>query len=233
MIFALTKFKLRNTPENQTQRVSEFLEKAVLPAATRASVGTMGFFSSVVAPDSPFILVLASFPSLAGMESAMEKMAADKEYVAATRAFDARPGLGYMRLERSLLRGFEKMPAIEVPPTEGRKQGRIFELRVYESNNGSTLREKIRMFNEGEIDIFRKTGLAPVFFGETIVGTNMPNLTYMVAFDDLASREKNWRAFGGSPEWQKLRATPGWGDAEIVSNISNSLLRPLPFSPIR
>ena len=29
------------------------------------------------------------------------------------------------------------------------------------------------------------------------------------------------------------RATPGFSDAEIVSNITNALLRPLPFSPIR
>ena len=42
-----------------------------------------------------------------------------------------------------------------------------------------------------------------------------------------------WRAFGSDPQWQKLRATPGLSDPEIVSNISNSILRPLPFSPIQ
>ena len=109
----------------------------------------------------------------------------------------------------------------------------MFELRTYESNNSSSLKKKIKMFADGEIAIFRKSGLLPVFFGETIVGTNMPNLTYLLAYDDLASREKNWRVFAASPEWQKLRATPGYSDAEIVSNISNVFLRPLPFSPIR
>ena len=61
----------------------------------------------------------------------------------------------------------------------------------------------------------------------------MPNLTYMLAYDDLAARDKNWKVFGSSPEWMKLRATPGFADAEIVSNISNVFLSPLPFSPIR
>jgi hypothetical protein len=89
------------------------------------------------------------------------------------------------------------------------------------------------MFNEGEIAIFRRCGILPVFFGETVIGRNMPNLTYMVAFDDLAARERAWRAFGGDPEWKKLRAMPGYADSEIVSNISNAILRPLPFSPIR
>jgi hypothetical protein len=90
------------------------------------------------------------------------------------------------------------------------------------------------MFEEGgEIAIFRRTGLTPVFFGTTIAGENMPNLTYMLAYDDLAAREKNWRTFLADPEWAKLRSTPGLSDAEIVSNISNWLVRPLPFSPIR
>jgi hypothetical protein len=55
----------------------------------------------------------------------------------------------------------------------------------------------------------------------------------MLSFDDLASREKCWKAFGADPEWQKLRSSPGLSDAEIVSNISVSLLQPLPFSPVR
>jgi hypothetical protein len=72
-----------------------------------------------------------------------------------------------------------------------------------------------------------------VFFGQTLVGRNLPNLSYLLAFDDLAARERLWRSFGADPEWQKLRAQPGLSDAEIVSSISNTILRPLPFSPIR
>jgi hypothetical protein len=89
------------------------------------------------------------------------------------------------------------------------------------------------MFDDEEIAIFRRCGILPVFFGETIVGTHMPNLTYMVAYDDLAARDKAWRAFGADPDWQRLRARPDLADAEIVSNISNAILRPLPFSDIR
>ena len=55
----------------------------------------------------------------------------------------------------------------------------------------------------------------------------------MLAYDDLAARDKQWRAFSADPDWQKLRAQPGLADAEIVSNISNEIVRPLVFSPIR
>ena len=125
------------------------------------------------------------------------------------------------------------MPQVQPPPTEGRTGGRIFEVRTYESNNLSTLARKIDMFNSGEIGVFKKLGMHPVFFGETLIGPKMPNLTYMLSFDDLAAREQKWRAFGADPDWKKLRETPGWADAEIVSNISNIMVSPLPFSDIR
>jgi hypothetical protein len=89
------------------------------------------------------------------------------------------------------------------------------------------------MFGEGEVAAFRRSGLQPVFFGEALVGSSLPRLTYMVAYDGMAGREKAWAAFGADPEWQKLRAMPGYSDAEIVCNISNAILRPAAGSDIR
>ena len=55
----------------------------------------------------------------------------------------------------------------------------------------------------------------------------------MLSYQDLADRDKVWKAFGADPAWQRLRTTPGLSDAEIVSNITNYLVSPLPFSQIR
>jgi hypothetical protein len=54
----------------------------------------------------------------------------------------------------------------------------------------------------------------------------------MLAFDSMESHDKNWAKFVADPEWKKLSATPGYTDAEIVSNISNILLRPASYSQI-
>jgi hypothetical protein len=167
------------------------------------------------------------------METAREREASDPEYVKARAAYNGATSRGYERLESSLVRCFAGMPQIEVAPDDGKRPARIFELRTYESDNGSTLARKIKMFNEAEIAIFRRLGMRPVFFGETIAGARMPNLVYMLSFDDLAARESAWKTFGADPEWMKLRAQPGNSDAELVSNISNMILRPLPFSQIR
>jgi hypothetical protein len=54
----------------------------------------------------------------------------------------------------------------------------------------------------------------------------------MLGFENSAAREKAWSAFGADDDWKKLRSTPGYTDAEIVTDISNVLLRPAPYSQI-
>ena len=228
--FELRYYHMRNG--NQTQRTADFLGKHYLPAATRLGIGPLGFFGAVIAEGSPFILVLTSYPSAAAFVESMGKLAADHEFQRAFDEYNSNPDLNYIRMENSLLRAFDSVPAMAIPPA-GKRPPRIFELRTYESNNVKAGLRKIRMFNEGEAAIFERLGMAPVFFGETIVGRKLPNLTYMLSFESMAARDKMWGAFGSDPEWQKLRAQPGYSDAEIVSNISNAILRPLDFSPIR
>lgn len=232
-IIELRYLRMRNTTASQMQRTTDFLSKGAVPALERAGIGPLGFFTSVIGEDSPYILALATFPSLAEMETAREKEAQDRDYQKAREAYNAMPGLGYVRLESSLLRCFEGMPHPEVLPADPKRPARVFELRMYQSDNGSTLSRKIKMFNEGEMGIFKRLGMRPVFFAETLIGRNMPNLVYMLSFDNLAARESLWKAFGEDPEWKQLRSKPHYGDAEIVSNISNTILRPLPFSQIR
>lgn len=217
---------------SQTARTADFLSRHFLPAAGRAGIGPLGFFGAVIAEGSPFILALISYPSAAAFADSLARLASDKDFQRGFDEYNSMTELSYIRMENSLLRAFDSMPALAVPPG-GQRAPRIFELRTYESNNAKAAERKIRMFNEGEAAIFKRLGMAPVFFGETLVGRYLPNLTYMLSFESLAARDKLWSAFGADPEWQKLRAQPGYADAEIVSNISNAILRPLDFSPIR
>lgn len=227
-------FQLRNSADMQSQRTTDFLRTSFSPAVGRSGGTLQGAFANLIAPNGPFFITLCSFASVAAWDQAIEKLAADKQYQKDMETLDAKGGLTFTRMESTLLRCFRTLPDVEVPPTDLKRAPRVFELRTYESASPITLRKKIGMFEDGgEIAIFRRVGLLPVFFGETICGRQMPNLTYMLAYDNLAAREQNWAKFISDPEWAKLRATPGLSDAEIVSNISNTLLRPLPFSSIR
>jgi hypothetical protein len=228
----LRRYQMRNSKSNQVGRTGDFVSQVYAPAARRAGIGPIGVFSAVIAPESPFLLVVSSYPSLGEMQTSMEKLAADREYAKGLAEFDTNPELPYIRIESTLLRCFDTVPAIEKGKASS-AAGRIFELRTYESDNETTVKRKIKMFGDGELAIFRRCGLQPVFFGEALTGANLPRITYMVAYENMADRDKAWAAFGADPEWQKLRVTPGLTDPEIVANISNAILKPAAGSDIR
>ncbi len=216
-------YYLRNGRSGQVKRALEFLSVGYAPAARRAGIGPIGIFRPMIAADAPFFLVVLGHASLAAMQASMELMSKDAVYQSALTEFHADAGLPYVRMESSLLRCFRSVPTIETGVADAVPG--IFELRTYESDNEATLARKIGMFDEGEIALFRKHGIRPVFFGEAIIGPKLPRLTYMVAFPSMTEREKAWGAFIGDPEWKSLYARPGLSDEDIVSNSGNMILR--------
>lgn len=225
-------FYLRNSRSNQGGRTREFMEKHHLPMAKRNEFGAVGYFNVYLGPNTPTIVMVIAHDSLADMEEKMARKRADKKWMAAADEF----GSGEAPFERAefwLLRAFDGMPKLEVPSLTEGKPARLFDLRTYEGETFRDVREKIRMFNSEEIAIFRKTGIHPVFFGEAVFGSKLPNLTYMVWYDDMDARTAAWSKFIADPDWKRISKKPEWANAEVVSNITNTHLRPLPFSPIR
>lgn len=227
-VYELGRYQFRNGPG--PKMVHDYFRKAAIPALNRAGVSPVGVFNGMVGPENPSTWVLIPFPSLTAISGIVKKLNADQEfqsnaaeYLNATAAHPA-----YLRYETFLLEAFETVPKIETPP----KKRRIFELRTYENPSAKANETKLKMFNTAEISIFRRTGLTPVFFGNALVGSRMPHLTYMLVFDSLADREEKWKAFGSDPAWHKLSTTPGYTDAEIITNISNIFLSPAEYSQI-
>ena len=223
-------WRLHTTPEEQRKRVSDYLEYGLMPALARSDARLAGAFSVVIGPNSPAIYTLTVYPSLARMQETVSKLASDKEHTAALEELGSGSGLPFVRVDSSLLRSFFVLPQ---PRIEAASAPRIFELRTYESHTFLTLTRKVGMFNDGEAAIFTRLQFRPVFFGETLVGANQPNLMYMLSYDNLAARDALWKSFGSDPEWQKLSKTKGLTDPEIVANIDNLILSPLQFSAIR
>ena len=230
--YELRRYQFRRGP--MVKRFEEYVTNAALPAMGRMGIGPVGVFTPIGGPDTPAAYVLIPFPSLAVFTTVGERLRADAEYQKAGADYvNATAGdPPYIRYESSLLVAFSGVPKLEVPAQKTAGKSRIFELRTYESHSKKANQKKIEMFNEGELAIFRRAGLAPVFFGETLVGPKQPNLIYMIAFDDMAAHDKCWAAFGSDPEWKKLSSAPGYTDAEIVSNISNVFLKPMACSQI-
>jgi len=106
----------------------------------------------------------------------------------------------------------------------------IYEWRVYEILPGKMANINNRFANI-TLKLFQKHGIKVIGFWEAVVGTSN-TLYYMLAFEDMAHREKAWNAFASDPAWIKARAESE-RDGPIVSRVHNMLLRPTSYSPLQ
>jgi hypothetical protein len=79
------------------------------------------------------------------------------------------------------------------------------------------------MFESGEIPLMKEVGLAPIFYGRTIAGLNMPCLVYMTCGENLDAHKQHWKAFSASPVWKQLTGDPQYKDN--VSRVISILLK--------
>lgn len=219
----------------QLGRLADYLQNAAIPALNRLGHSPIGAFEVTFGLPTPTVFVVTPSSSLEKLMSIEAGLERDQAYMKAAEGYlNAAPtDPVYVRQEVSLLTAFSNVPNIEVPKATAAQAARLFELRTYESHNERAHRAKVRMFAEmGEVDIFRASGLTPVFFARTFAGPRMPSLMYLLVHENMAAREKSWDNFRNNADWKKLSTTPGYTDPEIVSNITTVFLRPTPYSQI-
>jgi len=77
----------------------------------------------------------------------------------------------------------------------------------------------------------RDVNLGPVFFGEMLVGDDVPNLTYMLSAPNKSAHEDHWKGFIAHPDWNRMKNLDKYKGT--VSKIRNWFLEPLSFSQIQ
>jgi hypothetical protein len=80
--------------------------------------------------------------------------------------------------------------------------------------------------------LWDKHGIKQAGFYTTLIGTSNQELTYFVAWESLADREKKWTAFQSDPDWVAGRAKSE-EDGQIIDNIVSQLLVPTAFSAVK
>lgn len=141
--------------------------------------------------------------------------------------FNTEDDLDFIDEEIVALRSFPSVPSISKPYNN---EGRVIQLRTYNSPNYDRNIAKQAMFEEGELKLFRDSGMEPVFFGRALFGSMAPNVTYMLSFKDDEARREGWKTFVNSEGWKKLSADPKY--ARTATRIRNLFLKPTPNSEI-
>lgn len=228
---------LVDSPE-KVKALTDFARETLMPVLKKLNVGPFGM--AVAEPgmngkdaDTPqrelffFLPYTLLFQAMIVRDVLAANPAVGEAYMAYKAGFSSK-NPGYVSLESTLLKNFKMMPKVEVPSLA---EDRILQLRYYRSFDPERNRMKIRMFEEGgELALFRHYGMPPVFFGDAMFGAFLPNMTYMLSFENQEKKDAAWKAFAGSPEWKKLSSDPLYADT--ATDIINYNLRPCKGSEI-
>ncbi|MCL2118640.1 MAG: NIPSNAP family protein [Planctomycetaceae bacterium] len=222
------------------QLLIAILDRAMIPALNRQEITPVGVFETSAelnagdrnydAANNLKVYLLCQYGNMRQLTAAPSRLLADEAFMsAATDVFEAPMNEPvYETCESTLMYGFPNCPRIEVPTLEA---SRLLQIRFYKSYNIDRNAAKIAMFDtDGELELFRKYGMSPVFFGETLAGRMMPNLTYMLGFKNTEEKDAAWSKFASSPEWKELSGNPKYKDT--ANKIINIVLKPSPKSQV-
>jgi hypothetical protein len=217
---------------DQEKQIDAYLENALLPALHRNGIAKVGVFKPIASQADAGKKVYLFIPySSIKVYSKMEgKLGKDQTYQSSgspyiNAAFENPP---YKRIETAFLQAFTGHPRFTESKVTGPKKDRVYELRSYESPTEKLYKQKVKMFNSGEMDIFTKLEFNPVFYGEVISGANMPNLMYMTTFSNMESRDAHWKGFGTDPDWNRMKVLPEYQN--IMNKNDQRLLYPTDYS---
>jgi hypothetical protein len=216
---------------SQATRLADYLSKSYLPALDRAQAAPGLVLDAQLSEHLPQVTVIQAFESSEQLWSVRVKLNADKALEAATDAWQAGSVPPYESLTQELLEATNFAPEF-VPLNPQPKAPRVFEMRIYQTHTQKELRGLVERFAEAEAKILARAGSQLVMFGTTVFGNDKPNLTWMLAFEDMAAREKFSAAFNADPEWIKVRQQSLERYGQIPSYRRLTLYRSAPYSKI-
>ena len=95
----------------------------------------------------------------------------------------------------------------------------IYETRVYRCLPGR-LPALLKRFETITLKLWEKHGIRQAGFFTTLVGESNQELTYLLAWESLAERDKKWNAFQADPEWITARAKRKTARSSATSSIN-------------
>ena len=107
----------------------------------------------------------------------------------------------------------------------------IYEQRIYTCLPGR-LPALHKRFETVTLKLWDKHGIRQAGFFTTLIGEDAYDLTYLLAWESLAEREKKWTAFATDPDWVKARAESE-RDGMIVGRMRSQILQPTAYSAVK
>lgn len=205
-----------------------YLKNALIPALNRQGIQNIGVFEEYGETLPATIYLVIPYNDIQVFVGSKEVLDQDQQYLKDANSYlkADQNSIPFENYTSNLIRASSGFPNLMEPSQDSN----LFELRIYESHNEDALRRKVKMFNDSEFKIFEDVNLPMVFFGYNIAGTQMPCLTYLLAFEDMEANKAAWAKFGPHPEWQRITKLEEY--ATSMNDITRVFLRPMEYSQL-
>ena len=118
------------------------------------------------------------------------------------------------------------------PPAVHASADRVYELRIYHTLPGR-LPALVKRFKDDTRRIFDQHGISSVGYWVPQDAPIKDNtLIYIVSHPSREAATKDWKEFGGDPEWQKV-AKASEADGKIVEKVDSTFMDPTDFSGLK
>ncbi len=107
----------------------------------------------------------------------------------------------------------------------------VFELREYEATP-DRLPDVVQRFRGFTVDAFARHGFRQVGYWTPCLGGHDHQLIYLLAWESVEERNRLFQAFRADPDRQRVFAESEQ-HGQIVERVSNLMMNPTPFSPMR
>ena len=220
-------YRIYSLTGNNTEVLDEYLGNCMIPAYNRMNIFA-GAFKNYKQEDDQIRSILLIYPNITAYHKAKTSLWNDFVFRKAAQAyFDAtavKPA--FTKIDTYLAEAFDSVPQLRRPLSKRT----MFEMRVYQSPNEEANKRKIKMFNEGEIALFDKTGVNSVCYGDILAGPGMAALLYLTWSENDDLRNAAWKAFSSHPDWKAMAADKQY--ANSATNNKSTLLLPMDYSQL-
>lgn len=175
------------------------------------------------------LVYLVSFPDRDAARQAWSAFSSDPEWQAIFGKEKQEHGDVVTKVENVFLAPTDYSPSPS--PVEG---GHVYELRTYIASP-RRLEPLNDRFRNHTLGLFEKHGMKNVLYTvptDEDAGAS-DTLVYLLAHENRDAAAASWKAFGGDPEWQKVKSASEADGTKLASKVVSVYLVPTPFSPLK
>lgn len=206
--------------------LNEGFANSTIKQFEKHGIQSFGYWTELIGTSNRLVYIVG-FEDMAHRERAWNSFRQDPERQERMRGIAQQSGPPLVtRITNAIL-----TPTAYSPKAPKGGNGWVYELRKYDALPGHlpALNER---FANTTTRLFEKHGIHNIGYWTEEVGVSN-RLDYMVAYESLGVRDQVWGAFGQDPEWQEATRKSREAGRPVVSQITNTILRPTDYSPLR